>query len=269
MRETRRVYVNSNKAVKPLTLLSISQLGDLLGIGADGENLTALVKMGLCKAARRAGYLVVPHIIPEYVSVSGDDAVTIIRQGVEETLSPSYPTAHLLIELGMSIAMGNGQCEPSEIRQLSYVMERNFAFSDIDVRALSVLKNVLCVYPPDIENVISMLSGNLPRDECRGVAKTMVTVGAAGSIGSGKIIALRKMFAALDLDERELYQLMMGFRYSESGIIEVDPVFEMAPQEVESMFDPMIKLNLEVVATKKMETESVGMILSEIFSDDD
>jgi uncharacterized tellurite resistance protein B-like protein len=195
--------------------------------------------------------------------------VTIIRQGVEEALSPSFPAAHLLIELGMSIAMGNGQCEPSEIRQLSYVMERNFQFSDIEVRALSALKDFSCFYPPDIENVTSMLASILPQDECRDIARMMVTVGAAGSIGSGKIIALRKMFAALELDERELYQLMMGFRYSESGIIEVEPIFEPVSQKAGSMFDPMIKLNLEVVANKKMETESVGMILSEIFSDDD
>jgi len=261
--------VSSNWAVKPLTLLTIAQLGNLLGINAEGENLTVLVKRGLCNAAKRSGYLVVPHIAPDYVYVSGSDLVTIIAQGPRETLSSSYPAAHLLVQLGMSIAMGNGQCEPSEVRQLSYVLERNFRFSDLEVRAFTALKDFLSLYPPDIERVTSMMIGMFSLDECRDVARMMVTVGAAGSIGSGKIIALRKLYAALEMEEQTLYQLMMSFRYSGSGIIEVKPMFEPIPQKRGSIFDPMIKLNLEVVATKKMETESVGMILSEIFADED
>jgi hypothetical protein len=261
--------VISNGAVKPLTLLTIAQLGNLLGIKAEGDHLTVLVKRGLCNAAKRAGYLVVPYIIPEYAFASGDDVITIIRQDQGESLSPSYPAAHILIELGMAIAMGNGQCEPSEIRQLSYVMERNFHFSDIEVRALAALKDFSRMYPPDIGRVTSMLLSMFPLDECRDIARMMVTVGAAGSIGSGKIIALRVMYDALELDERGLYQLMMSFRSSESGIIEVEPMFEPVAPSGDSLFDPTIKLDLEVVATKKMETESVGMILSEIFSDDD
>ncbi|MDR3076195.1 MAG: hypothetical protein LBU26_02745 [Synergistaceae bacterium] len=261
--------MSSSVAVKPLTLLKITQLGNLLGIAAEGDSMSVLVKRGLCGAAHRAGYLVIPHIAPEYVDVSGDDVVTIIMQSHGEALSPSYAEAHLLIELGMSIAMGNGQCEPSEIRQLSYVMERNFIFSGLDVRALTALKDFACIYPPDMDLVTSRLVNVFSLGDCRDIARTMVTVGAAGSIGSGKIIALRKMYEALGLDERELYQRMMGFRYSESGIIEVDPIFEPAAGELEPMCDPTVKLNFEIVATKKRETESVGMILSEIFANED
>jgi hypothetical protein len=262
-------YMTSNRAVKPLTLLSIAQLGNLLGVKAEEEVLAALVRKGLCSAAKRAGYLVVPDIVPEYVSISGSDIITIIRQGYNETLSPSYPSAHLLIELGMSIAMGNGSYELSEIRQLSYVMERNFGFSNIDIRALTALKDFSALYPPDIGKVIEKLLKKFPLDVCQDIARTMVTVGAAGSIGSGKIITLRRMYEALELDEGALYQLMMSFRYSESGIIEVAPVFEFETLKGESMLDPTIKLDLALVATKKRETESVGMLLSEIFASED
>jgi hypothetical protein len=261
--------VSQDIAVKPLTLLKIAQLGNLLGLKAEGDNIAVLVKRGLCNAAYRAGYLVIPHITPDYVPVSGEDVVTIIRQGHSEALSPEYPSAHLVLELGMAIAMGNGQCEPSEIRQLSYVMERNFRFSDIDVRALTALKNFALIRPPGMDRIALMLKNVFPAEKCRDVARMMVTVGAAGSIGSGKIIALRKLYAALDLDERELYQLMMSFRCSESGIIEVEPVFGLPSQRKPSAFDPAIRLNLEIVATKKRETESVGLILSEIFANED
>jgi len=261
--------VSSGRAVKPLTLLKIAQLGNLLGVGAEGESLTVLVKRGLCNAALRVGYIIVPHILPEYVSVSGDDLVTLIRQNYGDTLSSSYPTAHLLIELGMSIVMGNGQYELSEIRQLSYVMERNFTLSDLEVRALTALKALSSIYPPDMDRVALMLARALPIDDCRSVARMMVTVGAAGSIGSGKIIALRKLYAALGLDERDLYQLMMNFRVNESGIIEVEPVLGVSIPGRDRMFDPAIRLDLELIASKKRETEFVGMILSEIFAGED
>jgi hypothetical protein len=247
----------------------MAQLGNLLGISADEESLTASAKLGLYEAAKGAGYLLIPHILPEYVDVSGDDAVTIVKMYPREKLSQFYPVAHLMVELGMAIAMGNGMFEPSEIRQLSYIMERNFDFTDTDVRALTALKDFSSVYPPDIEIIAERLLKTMPLDKCRQLARAMTTVGAAGSIGSGKIIALRKLFAALELDERDLYQLLMSFRYSASGIIVVEPLFEQQRQKPVNPLNPvspMFNIDLEIVAHKKKETESVGMILSEIFA---
>ncbi|MDR1137701.1 MAG: hypothetical protein LBK91_05195 [Synergistaceae bacterium] len=255
--------MSSNRAVKPLTLLTMAQLGALLGICAEGENLAAYPKRSLYKAVSGVGYLIVPHILPEYVEVSGDDVVTIIKINPREELSSFYPSAHLMIELGMCIAMGSGM---SEMRQLSYIMERNFDFTDTDIRALTALKDFLSLYPPDIEIILERLLKTMPPDECRRLARVMTTVGAAGSIGSGKIIALRKLFAALNLDERDLYQLLMGFRYSESGIIEVEPLFEPLPKKLAAKVNPALNIDFEIVAHKKRETESVGMILSEIFA---
>ena len=261
--------MSSSRAVKPLTLLKIAQLGNLLGVSAEGGNLSVLVKRGLCNAALRVGFIIVPHILPEYVSISGDDLVTLIRQNHGEALSSLYPMAHLLLELGMSIVMGNGQYEISEIRQLSYVLERNFSLSDLEVRALTALKALSSIYPPNMDRVASMLTLALPIDDCRRVARMMVTVGAAGSIDSGKIIALRKLYAALGLDERDLYQLMMNFRHNDSGIIEIEPVFGASTPNRDSMFGRTFKLDLELIASKKQETELVGMLLSEIFAGED
>jgi hypothetical protein len=258
--------MSSDRAVKPLTLLTVAQLGNLLGIRAEGESLTVRSKLGLYEAAKGAGYLVVPHILPEYVNVSGDDVVTIIKMNPREELSPFYPSAHLMVELGMSIAMGNGMFEPSEIRQLSYIMEINFDFKDADVRMLTALKDFSSLYPPDIEKIVERLLKTMPAGDCRRLARAMTTVGAAGSIGSGKIIALRKLFAALELDERELYQLLMSFRYSASGIIEVEPLFEPGRKNPKVPASPVLNIDLEIVAHKKKETESVGMLLSEIFA---
>jgi hypothetical protein len=111
-----------------------------------------------------------------------------------------------------------------------------------------------------------MLFKRFPLDERREIARMMTTVGASGAIGSGKIIALRKLYAAVEIDERELYQVMMGCRYSESGVIEVKRMFAPRAEESYLRRDPAIKLNLDVVAAKKRETESVGVILSEILA---
>ena len=258
--------MSSSRTVKPLTLLKIAQLGNLLGVSAEGESLSVLVKRGLCNAALRVGFIIVPHILPEYVSISGSDLVTLIRQDEGEALSSLYPMAHLMLELGMSIVMGNGRYELSEIRQLSYVLERNFSLSDLEVRALTALKALSSIYPPDMDRVTSMLKQAMPIDNCRRAARMMVTVGAAGSIGSGKIIALRKLYSALSLDERDLYQLVMNFRHNDSGIIEVEPVFEVSTPNDDGMLGQMFKLDLELIASKKRETELVGMLLSEIFA---
>ena len=265
--------VSSRGSVKQLTLLTITQLGNLLGVSAGGERLTLLVKRGLCNAALRAGYLVVPNILPEYVPVSGGDMVTMIRLKSGEALSSSYPVAQLLMELGMSIVMGDGNFEPdirqlsSEIRQLSYVMERNFTFSDLEVRALTALKDLSSLYPPDIDRVTSMLTQALPAGDCHGVARMMVTIGVAGSISSGKIIVLRKLYSALGLNEKDLYQLMMNLCYAEPGVIEVEPLFRSTVSGRDRGIQPTIRLDLALVAEKKRETESVSMILSEILAD--
>ncbi|MDR1134061.1 MAG: TerB family tellurite resistance protein [Synergistaceae bacterium] len=252
--------------MKPMTVLSVIQLGNLLGIRSEDGVRSPFLKRGIYNAAKRAGYLVVPYIMPEYVEVSGDDPVTLIEDDPREALSPSFADAHLLVELGMSIAMGNGRYEPSEIRQLSYVLERNFDFTELEIRALTALKKLSYMSPPDIGRVADMMSKRFPPDECREIARMMTTVGAAGSIGSGKIIALRKLFAAVEIDERELYQLMMGYRYSESGVIEVKRMFAPRAEKPNLRREPVVKLNFDVVATKKRETESVGVILSEIFA---
>jgi uncharacterized tellurite resistance protein B-like protein len=249
-----------------MTVLSLTQLGNLLGIRSEKGVVTSLLKRGIYNAAKRAGYLVVPYIMPEYVEVSGDDLVTLIDDTPGEALSSSFADAHLLVELGMSIAMGNGRYEQSEIRQLSYVLERNFVFTELEIRALTALKGLSCMSPPDIGRVAEMLSKRFPLDERREIARMMTTVGASGSIGSGKIITLRKLYAAVEIDERELYQLMMGYRYSESGVIEVKRVFAPSAEEPYLRRGPAIKLDLDVVATKKREAESVGVILSEIFA---
>jgi hypothetical protein len=198
--------------------------------------------------------------------VSGDDPVTLIEDEPREVLSPSFTDAHLLVELGMSIAMGNGNYELSEVRQMSYVLERNFVFTELEIRALTALKTLSCMSPPDMDRVTEMLSKRFPPDKCREIARMMTTVGAAGSIGSGKIIALRKLYAGVGLDERELYQLMMGYRYSESGVIEVQRMFAPKAEKPDLRRGPTINLNPDIVAIKKRETESVGVILSEIFA---
>ena len=83
--------------MKPMTILSVVQLGNLLGIRSERGAVTSLLKRGIYNAANRAGYLVVPHIMPEYVEVSGDDLVTLIDDDPREVISPSFADANLLV----------------------------------------------------------------------------------------------------------------------------------------------------------------------------
>ncbi|MDR3280739.1 MAG: hypothetical protein LBT23_09505 [Synergistaceae bacterium] len=260
--------MNSARSLKPMALLSIATLGDLLGVHVTGS-LDVSGKRSVAEAAMDSNFLIVPDIMPDYVFASSDDLVTIVRFDKDDDLSVSYEAAHLTLELGMAISMGNGHAEPSEIRQLSYVLERNFSFTDLDVRALSALKDFSLMYPPDISKITYRMSRRMTLSECQCLARTMTTVAASGAIGSGKIIVMRTLFSSFKLDERDLYQRLMNCRSSASGIIEVDPIPTLSRGEVIPRREPMVRINLELVASKKRETETIGRILSEIFKSGD
>jgi hypothetical protein len=261
--------MSSGGAVRPLALISIATLGDLLGVHIASGSLDVSDKRGLTEAALETGYLIVPDITPDYVFASSDDVVTIVRADKADGLSPSYESAHLTLELGMAVSMGNGRAEQSEIRQLSYVMERNFSFTDLDVRALTALKDFSMLYPPDISKIVFRMSRRMTLSECQSLARMMTTVAASGSIGSGKIIVMRTLFASFKLDERDLYQRLMNCRPSASGVIEADSIPTLSRRELIPRSEPLIRINLEIVASKKRETETIGRILSDIFNRDE
>jgi uncharacterized tellurite resistance protein B-like protein len=184
--------------------LTSRQLAGLLSLKAGWESsLPTRAEVSL--AAREAGYIIVPDIVREPLRTGKEEIVTLVPVFEGESLSQGYPIAHLLIELGVAVALADGRADDVEIVQLSYVMEKRFRFTELEIRALTALKDFSLRYPPRIAETARRLSGMLPREDCVEVAKMMITIAAAGGqVARNERSALVMLFGSLGLDENEL-----------------------------------------------------------------
>jgi uncharacterized tellurite resistance protein B-like protein len=170
----------SNEKLSPdgMEFLTISQLCGSLDIAA-GEAFPIDMRQEICIAAQNAGSLIIPDIVREPVS-GADDIITLVPIYNNDSLTPLYAKKHLLIELGMAIAGSDGKIENYEIIQLSYVMEKHFSFTDLEIRAFTALKDFSLAHLPDIQTAAMRLAGQLSMEERLEACKMMTTVAAAG-----------------------------------------------------------------------------------------
>jgi uncharacterized tellurite resistance protein B-like protein len=194
-----------------MTTLTISQLGSLLGVST-GENLSLSVRQNISVAANNALNLIVPDIAREPIS-GVDSVVTLVPIKSGELLSPLYAKKHLMIELGMAVAGNGGKAGEPEIVQLSYIMEQHFRFTELEIRALTALKDFALLYPPDIDITTRRLVKELSQEERTAVAKMMVTVAAAGGhLARNELGALRRLLDGLEIREVMLDQFIKELR---------------------------------------------------------
>jgi uncharacterized tellurite resistance protein B-like protein len=192
------------EGLKDEDFLTPSQLAGFLGVRAGWESsLPTRAEVNL--AAREAGYVIVPDIVREPLRLDREETVTLVPFFEKESLSPNYPLTHLLIELGVAVAFADGRADDREIVQLSYVMEKHFRFTKLEVRALTALKDFSLRYPPGIAETAQRLAGMLPPEDRAEAAEMMTTIAAAGGqIARDEKDALVRLFGYLGLDENAL-----------------------------------------------------------------
>jgi uncharacterized tellurite resistance protein B-like protein len=196
---------NGKPSPDDMIFLTISQLCGSLGIAAGGA-FPIGVRQEICIAAQNAGNLIIPDIVREPVS-NADDIITLVPINHNDSLTPLYAKKHLLIELGMAIATSDGKIENYEIIQLSYVMEKHFSFTDLEIRALRALKDFCLVYPPDMQTAAMRLAAQLSMEERLEASKMMTTISAAGGqLARMEFDALGLLFDIMGLGDEALNQ---------------------------------------------------------------
>jgi uncharacterized tellurite resistance protein B-like protein len=164
-----------------MTLLTISELCGQLGISVKAPgDLPLSEKQDISVAAQMSGNLIVPDI-SRARAVIASDVIAVVPINRDDALTPLYAKKHLLVELGLAIAGSDGCVDDYEVVQLSYVMEKHFSFTDLEIRALTALKDFCTMYPPDLEGTASLLASQLSSNEERlEASRMMTTIAAAG-----------------------------------------------------------------------------------------
>jgi uncharacterized tellurite resistance protein B-like protein len=212
-----------------MPLLTTKHLSCLLGLKPEGAFTMGLLN-DTAIAAKNAGFLIVPDIARDPIRSDGENIVTLVPIGENEFLSQYYMTAHLTVELGIAIALSDGAISESEMTQLSFIMERNFDFTGLDIRALSALKDFSILYPPDLDLTVERMKRLLPMDKCRRIAKLMTTIAAAGGqIANKKIDGLKKLFEILEMNEEDLNKAIEELRILRTWILVKGASEENAP----------------------------------------
>ncbi|MDR3255556.1 MAG: hypothetical protein LBT31_08300 [Synergistaceae bacterium] len=211
--ETKKLSEKEGKAeketAKTLDILMADALCALFGVECKGR-LSVDERRNLASLAASAGYLIVPDITREPIDDSEVQA-TLVPILPDDSLSQIYRIAHLVIELGIAIAMSDGKVGTREIVQLSYVMERHFKFTGLEIRALRALKDFCLIFPPGIVQTARRLVSILSPDERVEIAGMMTTVAASarnGQIGPGEIEGLLALFRTFEIDESELDRII-------------------------------------------------------------
>ncbi|MDR3322350.1 MAG: TerB family tellurite resistance protein [Synergistaceae bacterium] len=212
--------MNEKLTDQTVDILTEEALSAFFDLKYEGK-LSRETRREIAFAAGRAGYLVVPDITRE----SLDDSAalsTLVKVEPGDSLSELYQTEHLAIELGIAIAMSDGKVHPRETVQLSYVMERHFKFTDLEIRALRALKDFCLIYPPGIVQTARRLALILSPDERLVIAAMMTTVAAAakrGKIGQDEAEGLLALFRTLEINESELDVIIKKLRIKRVWIL--------------------------------------------------
>jgi uncharacterized tellurite resistance protein B-like protein len=190
---------------KAVNILTEEALSASFGLKYEGK-LSREARREVAFAAGRTGYLIVPDITREPVDDS-EAFFTLVRVEPGDSLSELYQTEHLAIELGIAIAMSDGNVHTREIVQLSYVMERHFKFTNLEIRALRALKDFCLIYPPGIVQTARRLVPILSPADRLVMAEMMATIAAAAKkdqMGHDETEGLLALFRALEIGESEL-----------------------------------------------------------------
>ncbi|MDR0616048.1 MAG: TerB family tellurite resistance protein [Synergistaceae bacterium] len=169
---------NEKRTQDSMIFLTIGKLCGLLGMPPGGP-FTLARRQEIRASAQNAANLIVPDIARE-PAPDADEIIALVPINDGDSLTALYAKKHLFIELGMAIAWSGGPPGDYEIVQLSYAMEKHFSFTDLEIRALTALKDFSLSYAPDMQIAAKRLASQLSMEERLEASKMMTTIAAAG-----------------------------------------------------------------------------------------
>ena len=173
----------------------------------------------------------------------------------------SYHAAAVLLRLGLSVSSADGQIDQDELGLIANHLESQFDLSKNQSKRLEQLKYLL-VNAEEADNTIStILTKRLPHNQRLLVGKFLVGIAAADQIvTSDEVRALRAAYRALELELRELDQLLLP--YSTANTRTTTSNKTEPKQEI-------FRLDMETVSSIMAETKEVAAILYNVIAEDE
>lgn len=236
------------------------------------------------------GFGIVPDVRfdAEVPSVSGMVAVFRGGPAMPSTPSPEYASAALLIRFATMLVLADQEVNESERRHLRQMIAR-MRLDSTERRRLEAYLEWLLNRPVQASWRSQLKS--LPVSQQRTIAKFFISVAAAdGRLTKSEIDILRRIYGAIELGEEQLYS---DLHTLSSGVVQgaIEPVPVAQPEAVTAYrIPPMptgdkeadhhrrptgqaslptIRLDMERVRRKIIETAQVSQLLSAVFLDDD
>lgn len=248
---------------------AIAELAQIQGF-QPREKLTATQSRSLARTAEDLGLAIVPdaRIIGRAYAWS-DEVVLFQPEGSAAMPQESgYRAASCMLELGMVIAGADGRIDQEELAHIERFLDDQFRLSSDESRRLKAYGMLLSKKLPSISSLSKLLRDALTLDQRAMIGKYLIGVAAAkGSIDRKEISALKKIYAALDIDVSELDAQLAELRQSSSSKpVEVQTgkpeiyADEKIPMPVPT---PVCILDYEAIVRKKKETEEVSIMITD------
>jgi uncharacterized tellurite resistance protein B-like protein len=271
---------------------SIAKLAEIQGF-QPREKLTATQSRSLAQTAEDIGLAIVPDARITGRAYNWSDEVALFQpeggaalqherfiwHSGEFTMKHSQPedsvviqqesgyrAASCLLELGMVIAAADGTVDPEELAHIERFLDDQFRLSSDESRHLKAYGILSSKKPHSISSLSKSLREALNVDQRAMIGKYLIGVAAAkGSIDRKEISALKKLYAALDIDVSELDAQLAELRQSSSKPVEVQTgqrevyAGETIPMRTRT---PVCPIDYKALERKRKETEEVSILIT-------
>lgn len=192
--------------------------------------------------------------------------------GSAEAPTPEYATAAALLNLAAAVAAADGGVSPEEERLLGAHLAMAPQLEEPERVRLAAHLEWLLAKPPSLRGIKTRVAKLKDAERDAVVGALLTVAGAEGIVGPAEVDVLRRIFAALGLDEALLYQQLHALSTDPLGgpitvreASAADPEYALPPAPGRGT----VSLDAKLIEAKLAETAKVSTLLAGIFVDDE
>lgn len=235
-------------------IVPISELAKLKEI-EPRKRLTKTQSRAITQTAQAIGIGFVPDFEVTNRNYAWDETVCLFfEQADVRRNKTAYKAAAILLRLGMNIAAADGSIDKVEMDHIDNHLEESFDLSDADSKRLECLTYLLSKCPDADNSITKSLCNNLTKSNRKLVGEFLVGIAAADQVlDSGEICALKKAYRALELEAKDLDDLLS--RFTTETRATGNPLDEVS--------DKPLHLDMGAIAQIVIETREVSKLLQD------
>lgn len=254
------------------SIVPISSLANLIHI-EKRIRLTPTHSKQLLSTSRDVGYVLIPEFRITGTPYRWDEKVVLYPLPDKKTYtSEYYPTVALILELGLSIALVDGELSPEEQDHLDRFVFGSFELSPFDIECLKQYQKILIQEPPSLERLGTRLKEHLNETNKIIIAKYLQDMASAdGSIDSSEYKALNKIYKAMGLNKDEINVLFPSYLTEKPTQQPIQISHSSSSRQGEKIEPPTIHkpkliLNQDLITQRKKESEEIVKILEKLLN---